>query len=74
MELVKTKTYHMYRESTKSHLPEYVELSDPVPMTDGWTLLKHKLSTLGGNSGSPIYEEKNSRFYLFGIHTTGVGF
>lgn len=32
----------------------------------------HKLSTAGGNSGSPIYCKNADNCYLFGIHTTGI--
>lgn len=48
----------------------YVRLSESLA-GEGWQVLKHKLSTLGGNSGSPIYELIGEVSYLFGIHTAG---
>lgn len=69
----KVKTIHgkMYSESTANHDVGYVRLSKGLAK-EGWQVLKHKLSTLGGNSGSPIYERNGEESYLFGIHTAGV--
>lgn len=60
----------MYRESNEGHPTNYVQLSNKVEGTN-WQIIRHKLSTLGGNSGSPIYYQQGDEFYLFAIHTTG---
>lgn len=57
---------------------ECIEIIDfPVTYKSGKIvrkrILKHKLSTIGGNSGSPVYEWVGAdNCYLMGIHTTGL--
>ena len=63
----------MYTESTTSHKNDasYVQLSNN---SDGDILMMHKLSTLAGNSGSPIYSRiSRNECRLIAIHTTGAG-
>lgn len=53
----------MYYETTEHHDASYVQ------MAKGNKILRHKLSTLQGNSGSALYERiSEDKCYLFGIH------